>query len=164
MKNCKSIALMVFQYPFATAWSYQNPASCQIFKKGYSRFENTEFYFFMQYITTRKTIFSKSWNIMESLKRQSKYHLSINFINISHHRKVQNKNFSVISKYHLSITFLAKKRPYFPSLKSSKQKLFSNQWISHFHQAFGSKKDRTFHLQKFQNKNFLVTRKHGIPY
>ena len=54
---------------------------------------------------------------------------------ILHHRKVQNKNFSVaqnknfsvISKYHLSINFLSQKRPYFPPLKSSKQELFSNQ-------------------------------------
>ena len=30
-------------------------------------------------------------------------------------------------KYHLSISFFAQKRPYFPSLKSSKQELFSDQ-------------------------------------
>ena len=30
--------------------------------------------------TVRKTIFPKSWNIMESSKRPSKYHLSINFL------------------------------------------------------------------------------------
>ena len=46
---------------------------------------------------------------------------------ISHHRKVQNKDFSVTSKYHLSINFLTQKRPCFPSSKSSKQGLFSNQ-------------------------------------
>ena len=53
---------------------------------------------------------------------------------ISHHRKVQNKNFwvaqnknfSVTSKYHLSFTFLSQKRPYLPSTKSSKEELFSN--------------------------------------
>ena len=46
---------------------------------------------------------------------------------ISHHRKVQNKNFSVTSKYHLSINFLTQKKTDFPSLKSSIQELFSNQ-------------------------------------
>ena len=44
-----------------------------------------------------------------------------------HHRKAQNKNFSVISKHHLSINFLAQKRPCFLSLKSSKQEIFSIQ-------------------------------------
>ena len=85
-------------------------------------------------LTAQKTIFPKPWNIMESSKRPSKYYLSINFLaekRPSHHRKIQNKNFSV---------------------KSS------------FYQLFGSKKDRIFHLQKFRNKNFLVTSKHGIPY
>ena len=33
---------------------------------------------------------------------------------ISHHQKLQNKNFSVIGKYHISINFLAQKRLYFP--------------------------------------------------
>ena len=46
---------------------------------------------------------------------------------ISHHRKVQNKNFSVTSQNHLSFNFLNQKRPFFPSPKSSKQDLFSNQ-------------------------------------
>ena len=60
------------------------------------------------------------------------YDLSINFLpqkkdRISRRRKVQNKKFSVISKCHFSIYFLAQKIPYFPSLKSSKQELFSNQ-------------------------------------
>ena len=50
--------------------------------------------------TAQKTIFPKSWNITKSLKRPSKYHLSINF--------------------------LAEKRSYFPSSKSSEQELFSN--------------------------------------
>ena len=30
--------------------------------------------------TARKTVFPRSWNIMESSKRPSKYHLSINFL------------------------------------------------------------------------------------
>ena len=47
-------------------------------------------------LTGQKTIFPKSWNIMESSKRPSKC---------------------------LSINFLAQKRPYFPLPKSSKQKL-----------------------------------------
>ena len=40
---------------------------------------------------------------------------------ISHHRKVQSKNFLVISKYGLFINFLAQKKTAFPSPKSSKQ-------------------------------------------
>ena len=51
--------------------------------------------------TAQKTIFPKSWNITKSLKRPSKYHLSTNF--------------------------LAEKRSYFPSSKSSEQEGFSNQ-------------------------------------
>ena len=75
---------------------------------------------------------------------------------VSHNWKVQNKNFSVISIYHLSSTFWLKQISYFPSRKSSKHKLFSNQQISSFHQLFGSKKVLFFHLRKVQNKNFSV--------
>ena len=86
-------------------------------------------------INTARTIFPKSWNIMESSKRPSKYHLSINFLAEKrpyfHHRKVQNKNFSVISKYHLS-------------------------------SIFGSKKDCISHLRKVQNKIFSVISKYYI--
>ena len=85
---------------------------------------------------TKNHIF-KSWDIKESSKRPSKYHLFINFF--AEKKTVfpiikKFKNFSVISKYHLSINFLAQKN------------------------------NRIFHLRKFQNKNFLVTSKHGIPY
>ena len=51
--------------------------------------------------TARKTIFPKPWNIMKSSKIPRKYQLSINF--------------------------LGKKRPYFLSLKSSKQEPFRTQ-------------------------------------
>ena len=51
--------------------------------------------------TSRKTIFPKFWNIMESSKRPSKHNLPFNF--------------------------LAQKRPYFTFPKRSKQELFSNQ-------------------------------------
>ena len=61
-----------------------------------------------------KSYFSRSWNIMESSRRPSKYYLYINF--------------------------LAKKRLYSPSPKNSKQELSINQLISYFHQLFGSKK------------------------
>ena len=44
-------------------------------KKFYTKFETFTIYFI-----ARKTIFSNSWNIMESSKRSSKYHLSINFL------------------------------------------------------------------------------------
>ena len=46
---------------------------------------------------------------------------------ISHHGKVQNKNFSVTSKYHLSIIFLPQEKTMFPIPKISKQELFSSQ-------------------------------------
>ena len=51
---------------------------------------------------------------------------------ISHHRKVQNKNFSVTSKNHLSINFLT------------------------------LKKDHISNHRKIQNKNFPVISKHHI--
>ena len=56
--------------------------------------------------TARKSTFPKSWNIMESSKLPRKYQLSINFLD--------------------------QKRPYFLSLKSSKQELFHTQktWYS----------------------------------
>ena len=47
-----------------------------------------------------KTVFPRFWNIIESSKRLSKYFLYINF--------------------------LTKKKPNFPSLKSSKQQLFGS--------------------------------------
>ena len=53
------------------------------------------------FTTARKTIFPKSRSIMESSKRSSTCHLSINF--------------------------WPRKRPYFPSSKRSKHELFSNQ-------------------------------------
>ena len=43
---------------------------------------------------------------------------------ISHQRKVQNKNFSVISKYHLSINFLVQKKTVFPTSKKFKTTTF----------------------------------------
>ena len=46
---------------------------------------------------------------------------------ISHSRKHQNKNFSVVSEYQLSINFLTQKRPCFPFPKKLKQELFNNQ-------------------------------------
>ena len=51
---------------------------------------------------------------------------------ISHHRKVQNKNFSVISKYHL------------------------------FHQLLDSKKGHISHHRKVQNKDFSVISKYHL--
>ena len=64
------------------------------------------------------------------------------------------KNSMRSSKYHLSFKFLTDKRPYFPSPKSLKQEIFSNQEILFFHQRFGSKEDRILHFEKVRNKNF----------
>ena len=86
-------------------------------------------------LTARQTIFSKPWNIMESQKRPSKYHLSINYLaekkdRISHHWKVQNKTFSVISKCHISIKFLAKKRWYSMLKKKSSYRFLKTERLS----------------------------------
>ena len=69
---------------------------------------------------------------MESSERASNYYLSINLLaqkkdRISHSRKDQNKNFSVISKYHVFITFFVQKIPRFASPKNSEQERFSYQ-------------------------------------
>ena len=86
----------------------------------------------------KKDIFSKSWNIMESSKRPS--------------------------KYYLSIKFLAEKRSYFSSPKSLKQELFSNQYISSFHQLPGYEKNRISHLQQVPNKNSSVISKYNFSF
>ena len=93
----------------------------------------------------------------------SKYHLSINFLSqkdrIFQPRKVWNKNISVISKYHLSTNFLSQKRPYFTFSKSSKQELFSNQYI-YFHQLFGSKKTVCIIPEKFKTRSLQQSVSH----
>ena len=74
------------------------------------------------------------------------------------------------SKYHVSINFLDQKKTVFSIPKNFKSRTFSYlvNMILHakeniiFHQLFGSKKDRIFHLRKVQNKNFSVLSKHGI--
>ena len=73
---------------------------------------------------------------------------------ISHHRKVQSKNFSLISKYHLSINFLTQKRPYFHSQKDQNKNFFV---FSKYHISinFLTQKHRIFPLQKIQNNKFL---------
>ena len=43
---------------------------------------------------------------------------------ISHHRKVQNKNFSIISKYHLSHQVLNSKKTIFPITEKFKTRTF----------------------------------------
>ena len=43
---------------------------------------------------------------------------------ISHHRKVQNKNFPVISKYHISVNFLAQEKTVFPISEKVKTRTF----------------------------------------
>ena len=95
-------------------------------------------------VTARKTVFPRSWNIMQSLKRPSKYYLYINVlvkkktvfpVNEKFKTRTfsvaQSKNFLVISKYYLSINFL-------------------------------SQKEHTFHHWNVQNKNFSVIGKYHI--
>ena len=58
--------------------------------------------------TARKTIFSRSWNIMESSKRPSKYHLSTNFL-------AEKKTVFPISKKFKTRTFQWSVKIIFPS-------------------------------------------------
>ena len=59
-----------------------------------------------------------------------------------------------LSKYCLSINFLAEKRQYSQSPKSSKPERFSNQKISPFHKLFGSKNVVFFLSEKFKERTF----------
>ena len=82
--------------------------------------------------TARKTRFPKSWNIMESSKTSSKYHFSIKFLAakkvvFSFTKKLKTRTFQQVINIIFQSTFWLIKRPYFLSLKSSKQELFSNQ-------------------------------------
>ena len=51
-------------------------------------------------------------------------HLGWKKDHISHHRKVQNKSFSLISKYHLSINLLIKKKTVFPITEKFETRTF----------------------------------------
>ena len=82
-------------------------------KKFYTKFETFTIYFI-----ARKTIFSNSWNIMESSKRSSKYHLSINFLAERKSvfpitKKFKTNFFSAVIKHYISINFLAQKMTVF---------------------------------------------------
>ena len=97
------------------------------------------------WFTAPKIIFSKSWNIMKSSKIPIRYQLCIKFLD-------QEKTVFPISENFKTRTF-----PY------SKSMVFHVEENIILHQLFKSKEDRIFHLQKLQNKNFSVFRKHGIP-
>ena len=88
------------------------------------------------------------------------------------------KHISQVLEYHEKFkntkktsTFQIKERPYFLSLESSKQELFHTKktWyfmvkkISSYINFLNQREDRISHLRKFQNKNFSVFRKLGIP-
>ena len=77
---------------------------------------------------------------------------------ISHHRKVQNKDFSVNSKNHLSINFLSKKKPYFLFPKSSKEEISA---ISKYRISinFLAQKRQYFPFQKIENEDSLAINK-----
>ena len=82
---------------------------------------------------------------------------------ISHHRKVQNKKFSVTSKYHLSINFFTQKNPRISHHRKVQNKNFSV--ISKYHISINllAKKKHVFYFQTIQNKNLLVISKHENP-
>ena len=82
---------------------------------------------------------------------------------ISHHRKVQNKNFSVAQnknfsvtiKYHLSIIFLFQKKTVFPVLENFKNKNFLV--ISKYHLSinfFSQKRPYFPPVEKFKTRTF----------
>ena len=98
---------------------------------------------FCSWFTAAKTIFSKSWNIIESSKIPSKYHLSINSF---------------------------KNRPYFPSPKNSKQEIFSNHWTlcsmlkkTSLKSTFWIKKKIVFQSPKISKQEIFRLSKNGIP-
>ena len=104
-------------------------------------------------VTARKTIFPKFWNIIESSKDQVNIIFPSTFWlkrdRISHHRKVQNKNSSVISKYHLSINVLLKERlqNYMESKnEGNKNKIFGefNCTMEKMDKYYGNKKHKDF--------------------
>ena len=66
------------------------------------------------------------------------------------------------SKYHLSINFLVEKKTVFPVTEKFKPRTFQYLENIIFHYFFGSKKDSISHLRKVQNKNFSVTSKYHI--
>ena len=116
--------------------------------------------------TVRKTVFPRSWNIMESSKKPSKYYLYFNFLakkdHISHNLTVQiknflvaqNKTFSVTSKYDLSINFLSQKRPHLPTRKFQ-NKNFSVNSKYHLSIKFLSQKKTIFPIpEKFKTRTF----------
>ena len=82
---------------------------------------------------------------------------------IFHRPKFQNKTFSVISKYHLPINVLAQKTG-FPISEMLKARNCQQLVTMIFPSTFWLKKGRTFHLQKIENKNFLVISSNGIPW
>ena len=114
--------------------------------------------------TARKTIFSRSWNIIESSKRPCEYHLSINFLTqkkdrISHHRKVQNKNLPVISKYHISVDFVAQEKTVFPISENVKTRTFQYSINIIFPLTFWLKNTISFISKKFKTRTFKLSEK-----
>ena len=84
------------------------------------------------FITVRKTIFRRFWNIIRSSKRQCKYHLSINFLAVkktlfSITKKFKTRSFPESVSIIFQWTFWVKKRPYFPFPKNLKEERFCNQ-------------------------------------
>ena len=106
---------------------------------------NKFIYRFLISNTARKTIFPKSWNIMKSSKIPRKYQLSINFLD-------KKKTVFPISEKFKTRTFWY-----------SKNMVFYAEENIILHQLFESKEDRISHLQKPQNKNFSIFRKHSLP-
>ena len=75
--------------------------------------------------TARKTIFPGiSWKAQKDQVNIFPSTFWLKKGRISHHWKVQKKNFSVISKYHLSINFLAQKETVFPIPEKVKTRTF----------------------------------------
>ena len=85
-----------------------------VLPKGYHSIIRNRLYNFVYHLKLREKPYFPSPGIsLRARKDQVNIIFPSNFWfkkgRISHHRKVQNKDFSVISKYHISINFLAQK-------------------------------------------------------
>ena len=81
---------------------------------------------------------------------------------ISHHQKVQNKNFSITSKYHLSINFLTQKKTVISITEKFKTK--TSQWSVNiiFPSTFWLKKRRYFPVRRYLSVKMIFHSKENI--
>ena len=116
------------------AYDYSNhTARKTIFPRSWNIKESSKrprkYHLSINFLAEKKTIFP----ITEMFKARTSQQL-VNIVfpstswlkkdRISNHRKVQNKNFPVISKYHISVNFLAPEKTVFPISEKAKARPF----------------------------------------